>query len=165
MNVSKRIIRVENPQASDGAVSMAEQLGYGWALAPARLLPERVAAVIDLSNAEPDPAPAAAGSRPPKLVNWRRSKHPILLAWPSEDGRTLQAWCPGCGRFHQHGRHGAIEDHGPCSCALHAEPYRMRRIPCTCPPGAGDGPREAHCSGNSRSPFKESGYMVREIRP
>jgi hypothetical protein len=140
-------------------------------LAEFGLLPGREGEVIDLSNAEPGPAPAANGSGPPRLVHWRRSKHPILMAWPSEDGRTLQAWCAPCGRFHTHGRHGhpgtcwRLLRGRECECALHAEPYSMRRIPCTCPPGSGDGHRGAHCASLSRSPMKATGYVVREVRP
>jgi hypothetical protein len=47
MNLHERIAYIENSQASD-AVSIAEQLGYGWALSPARR--RGGGEVIDLSN-------------------------------------------------------------------------------------------------------------------
>jgi hypothetical protein len=33
---------------------------------------------------------------------------PVLLAWASEDGKQLAAWCPHCQRFHWHGRDNGL---------------------------------------------------------
>ncbi len=97
-------------------------------------------------------------------MNARRSKYPILPAWPSEDGRTLRAYCPWCQVWHTHGRHGADEDCGPdCPCQMHGGNHN-KPWPCRCGPGSGDGHRIAHCADLSRSPFKERGYVVREVR-
>jgi hypothetical protein len=137
-----------------------------YQLAACGLLPAGAGAVIDLSNSEPEPAPVTNGSGPPKLVNWRRSKYPMLMAWPSADGRTLQAWCPPCGKLHTHGRHGADQDCGPaCPCPMHGGGHNSLRSPCLCPPGSGDGHRGAHCASLSRSPMKATGYVIREVRP
>lgn len=58
-----------------------------------------------------------------------------LLARRSPDGRQLIVNCPGCGQQHYHGRHD-----GTCGAL---DPFG--RTPCTCPTGAGDGHRAAHC--------------------
>jgi hypothetical protein len=98
-------------------------------LAAHGLLPALGGAVIDLSNSS---EPVRTAGTPPRLVNGRRSKFPVLMAWPSANGRTVSAWCPHCCRYHTHGR--------------------------------GDGHRVAHCAGDS-SPFKDTGYVIREVRP
>jgi hypothetical protein len=117
------------------------------------------AAVIDLCYGPDD-------HQPPPRARRRRTRWPrgtvVLRAVASEDGRTLAAWCVYCHREHTHGRHGACEP-GTCDCQLHAKPYRMRRVPCTCPVGSGDGPRGAHCRPGS--PLAERDYWVQEARP
>ena len=155
MMLSQRIFRIENPQASNGAVSIAEQLGYGYDLvAPARR-GGHVAEVIDLSI----PTPARPQRRKRRRRRWPRGAV-VLRAVPGWGGRTLLAWCPYCHKEHVHGRHGAIEWCGEdCPCALHADLHGRHR--CTCPVGSGDGPREAHCRRDSGSPFK--GYWVTEV--
>lgn len=131
--------------------------------------------VIDLARPSPSGQARQAGrmaadarpviSWPPRLVNPRRSKFPILPAWPGPDGRTLQAWCPWCQVWHVHGRHGADADCGPaCPCGMHGGRHHSYRGPCLCPPGSGDGHRGAHCYSLSRSPLKETGYVIREVR-
>ena len=149
------------PSMHDGAgqgtcVSIGEQI----AAIEAELAAEARGAVIDLSSPS---APAKPVNGRPRLVNARRSKFPVLIAWPSESGRTLNAWCPPCGIFHVHGRHGADSDCGPgCECRLHNGNHHSAAA-CLCRPGSGDGHRVAHCVGES--PFKQGGYVVREIRP
>jgi hypothetical protein len=104
----------------------------------------------------------------PKPVIYRRRKRrrtrwpagdPVLLATPSENGKTLEAWCVYCHRVHTHARHGAIEDCGPdCPCQLHADPQGRHR--CDCRLGSGDGHRVAHCA---EGPFRRGGYWIREV--
>ena len=128
--------------------------------------------VIDLARPSPNgqAGRTATGTRtgewPPRLVNWRRSRHPVLAAWPSANGVTLLAWCPWCQVWHVHGRHGADSDcaRRGCRCQLHGGNHHAR-LPCTCPPGSGDGHRTAHCYSLSRSPLKATGYVIREVRP
>jgi hypothetical protein len=127
----------------------------------AELAAERGQAVIDLSSTAPGQAPRRARKGRRRGPGSRTL--PILLATPGPSGRTLEAWCPPCRKFHVHGRHGAIEDCGPgCGCGLHLDLHRFRG-PCTCPPGSGDGSRTAHCSPGG--PFKERGYFIEEVAP
>jgi hypothetical protein len=122
------------------------------ALGLADELAVRPAAVIELSNA---PATVA---RPARRRRYSK-KYPVLLATSGLSGRTLLAWCPPDRKFHTHGRHGACPP-GSCGCGLHADLHGFRG-PCTCPVGAGDGHRSAHCIDG---PFKSTGYVVREMR-
>jgi hypothetical protein len=135
-----------NDSGSEGTLraAIAVALGHripvegGWATA-----------VIDLSN--PHPPPKRRKPRPGL---------PVLRAVAQNHGRTLAAWCCYCRKDHFHGRHGAIEDCGPeCGCLLHAD-YNGHYA-CTCPAGAGNGMRAAHCRGNT--PFIERGYYLMEI--
>jgi hypothetical protein len=119
--------------------------------------------VIELSNA------AAVNGQPyaPRKRKITRASYrgtPMLLAVASEDGIQLETQpCPFCRRPHYHGRHGACPP-GTCGCRLHEQHSPGRRHRCTCPVGAGDGPRAAHCRGYSPdSPFLAGGYVVKEI--
>jgi hypothetical protein len=148
------------PSINDPEIQRLEPCSITYQLAAYGLLPEREGEVIDLSNSGPD------DQRPPPRQKRRRVRWPrgavVLRAVASEDGRALLAWCVYCHREHIHGRHGADSDCGPgCGCQLHGG-GRCGRGPCTCPVGAGDGPRGAHCSSNSGSPLAESGYWVQE---
>lgn len=80
---------------------------------------------------------------------------PTLDARRSRDGRQLIVWCLYCARDHFHGRHSETND---CSYT------RDYDEPCTCPLGTGDGHRAAHCHDPS-SPYANSGYVIREVRP
>lgn len=80
---------------------------------------------------------------------------PTLDARRSPDGTHLMVWCLYCNREHSHGRHSDTYD---CPHAWD------RRDTCTCPTGTGDGHRAAHC-GDPASPYANTGYIVREIRP
>ena len=83
--------------------------------------------------------------------------YPVVLA--TRRGSLLTFWCPWCRRQHYHGAHGC---HDPqCACTLHQD-YRFGWDPCTCPIGTGNGHRCAHCTEPS-SPFKATGYIVREV--
>jgi len=134
--------------------------GDGLALGPQILAALRAGqarrhpVIIDLSN------PVTATT--PRPVRRRRysAKYPVLVATASGNGRTLLAWCPPCRRQHTHGRHGACPP-GSCSCPLHENLHGPGRTPCTCPVGAGDGHRVAHCVGPG-SPFKTGGYWLVE---
>lgn len=77
---------------------------------------------------------------------------PVLSGARSEDGVHIIVWCHYCNRDHTHGRHAG----GSLDCAF--DGYRGR---CTCPVGAGDGHRVAHCS-DPDSPYRETGYIVKE---
>ena len=66
----------------------------------------------------------------------QNNKYPILLAYVSDDGIQLVAWCPFCRKNHYHGS-------------------------CGDPTGkAGEGHRAAHCI-DPTSPFKETGYILK----
>jgi hypothetical protein len=152
MRITERIAHIENHQASGGG----DTLRTAIAAALGHRIPTEggtAAAVIDLSN--PAPPPKRRRRRAPAGM-------PVLRAVASEDGRTLAAYCCWCRRDHFHGRHGAIEDCGPdCPCKLHGDLHRYHA--CTCPPGSGDGHRNAHCRGDT--PFSERGYWIEEVRP
>jgi hypothetical protein len=131
-------------------------------------------AVLELSNGSPEPATVATrrprpATGPPRLVNGRRSKFDVLAAFPSANGRLLYGWCPTEQKWHAHGRHGHPDTcrrllrGAECGCRLHDDLHGFRG-PCTCPPGAGDSHRKAHCT-DPRSPWKQDGYEVREVRP
>jgi hypothetical protein len=140
----------------DGLSAIGRQL---LEIAGAELAGEAGTTTIDLSNAA---APARSVNGMPRLVNRRRSKLPVLAAWPSADGRFLLGFCPWCQKWHQHARHGADADCGPgCPCPMHGGGHLTARQ-CLCPPGSGDGHRRAHCPGDT--PFKTGGYVVREVR-
>lgn len=74
------------------------------------------------------------------------------------DGKCLTFLCPFCRRQHWHGAHSTLCD--SCGCELH-ENYN-RRGECTCPVGAGNGHRMAHCT-SPRSPWKHIGYVLLEV--
>ena len=123
--------------------------------------------VIELVGAAIAPAAACRPAAPRRrAAGMRRGPRtmPRLLAWPSESGLQLQAWCPWCG-WHYHGRHGSCEP-GTCVCPYHPDYHHpsVRRAACTCPPGSGDGHRVAHCTSPD-SPFQATGYWLEEIRP
>lgn len=81
---------------------------------------------------------------------------PILDAYRSEDSVHLLVFCPHCMIWHRHGR-----CHGGCTELRRAG----RRIdPCECPPGSGGGLLGAHCSCQ-RSPYRDTGYVLREVGP
>jgi hypothetical protein len=141
-----------NDSGSEGTLRTAIALALGH-----RIIVEggTAAAVIDLSYGPGDHQPP-----PPQRKRRRRKPRPampVLLGTASEDGRRLIVWCPFCGE-HAHGRCGACEP-GTCGCPLHLE-YTTRGR-CTCPVGAADGHRNAHCARNT--PFSERGYYVQEI--
>jgi hypothetical protein len=99
-------------------------------------------------------------------IPWQDQHHnpgppPVIKA--VRDGRVcLRFWCRYCRRWHYHGRHGACPP-GTCSCELHAGPRKLHGV-CTCPVGAGDGHRSAHCSDDDRpSPYRRSGYYLVEV--
>jgi hypothetical protein len=143
-----------NESGSEGTLraAIAVALGHripvegGWATA-----------VIDLSYSSDDHRPRQRRKRRP------RPGMPVLQGVASENGRLLIVWCPFCGD-HAHGRHGADADCGPgCGCVLHAAYTGRARVPCTCPPGSGDGHRGAHCRDGS--PLLATGYWIVEARP
>lgn len=74
------------------------------------------------------------------------------------EGRYLTFRCAYCGRPHWHGAHSSLCAPG-CPCELHRDYDRAG--PCICPPGSGDGHRAAHCTG--RSPYRRTGYVLREV--
>lgn len=77
---------------------------------------------------------------------------PVLDGY--RDGVHISVWCDWCRRWHQH---------GVCSGDPHCPAMRSGgRQACTCPPGSGDGHRVAHCH-HDRSPYAETGYIVREV--
>jgi hypothetical protein len=90
----------------------------------------------------------------------------IDLSWPAEppviyvirEGVQLTFRCRFCRRNHWHGAHGACTG---CDCELH-EDYQ-RRGACTCPIGAGDGHRAAHCTSED-SPYRHVGYVLIEVK-
>ncbi len=95
------------------------------------------------------------------------SREPIDLSVPHpepefvipavRDGKQLVFYCSLCRTRHYHGAHG---DCTGCGCELHAD--YQRRGPCTCPVGAGNGHRVAHCT-SPRSPYLATGYILREV--
>ena len=68
------------------------------------------------------------------------ASRPTLPAYRYYDGQavSLVAWCVYCVQWHWHGAGKA--------------------------PGAGDGPRAAHCV-NPKSPYRVGGYVLQEMGP
>jgi hypothetical protein len=75
-------------------------------------------------------------------------------------GVQLRFRCPWCRCWHYHGAHGSCYG---CGCELHRN-LHASRVPCTCPIGAGNGHRHAHCT-SERSPWRRTGYYLREVEP
>lgn len=69
------------------------------------------------------------------------------------NGPYVEVWCEHCKRDHQHGRHTP-------GTACRWDMMRPAEK-CTCPLGAGDGHRVAHC-GDPDSPYADSGYVIAE---
>lgn len=84
---------------------------------------------------------------------------PVLDAYATTDG-LLMVWCAHEARWHTHGRCGSW---GPTKECAHAR-RPMQGVPCTCPTGNGDGHRVEHCTCDG-SPYRTTGYMLREIGP
>jgi hypothetical protein len=141
MNDPRQTIAHDAHSGTQACPSISEQIA-----AIERELASEVAGVIDLSNGQACPKP----------------RTPVLRAIASENGRTLLAWCPYCRREHTHGRHGDCAP-GTCDCGQHADLHGFRG-PCTCPAGAGDGHRGAHCWPPT-SPFRATGYILVEVTP
>jgi hypothetical protein len=97
----------------------------------------------------------------PRPTDGNTSEPPTLEAYRSLDGATLHVWCQYCRVWHEHSAHASSPD-----CPLTS----MRRPPCTCPSGSGDGGRVAHCYDRN-SPYLrntgpwKTGYMLREVGP
>jgi len=83
---------------------------------------------------------------------------PILRA--RRDRRTLYVWCRYCRQHHGHGAHTSLCG-TECACPLHTSTGPRAKI-CLCPVGSADGHRGAHC-WNPRSPYKATGYVLREV--
>lgn len=45
---------------------------------------------------------------------------PILLGFPTENGKQLAVWCPYCVRYHYHGN---VEGHRLAHCKREKSPY------------------------------------------
>lgn len=73
------------------------------------------------------------------------------------DGPHLVFHCPHCKHDH---RHGACQQLPGCTRATRPDPFG--ELDCTCPPGTGNGHRSAHCTTRSGSPYRTSGYTLRE---
>lgn len=101
----------------------------------------------------PDDLLAALGTR-------RAPAFTIPVVEAVREGASLVFRCTYCrGRKHRHGAH--IEPcHPECACPRHGRPYSQ--LPCWCFLGAGDGHRSAHCR-NPASPYKQTGYILREV--
>jgi hypothetical protein len=126
-------------------VSISDQL-RAHGLLPARepaLAGAGQAMVIELSNAT------------------ARPRMPVVRA--VRDGVHLTFPCPWCRTNHWHGAHDSTRCRDPrCPCPRHID-YHRTRGPCLCPLGTGNGHRAAHCTEPS-SPFKATGYVVKEVR-
>jgi hypothetical protein len=82
----------------------------------------------------------------------RRPDSPTLNAYRTPDGYELRVWCDHCCDWHDHTAHRGDPD---------CHQTRTGQLPCTCPPGSGDGHREAHCPPDSG--YWTSGYILREV--
>ena len=82
-------------------------------------------------------------------------KCPILVGKP--DGGLIEVWCRYCNCNHTHGRCVSGAKNVESSCRH----YGHYGVPCTCPPGTGDGHRHPHCT-NMDSPYRDTGYIVVE---
>ena len=101
----------------------------------------------------PEPAAAVGVS-----ATVTRSGMPVVRA--VRQGKQLTFWCPFSRVNHYHGAHSIRCD--SCGCPLHEGTYWRGHGACTCPPGAGNGHRVAHC-WDPKSPFRKTGYIVREV--
>lgn len=110
-------------------------------------------------------------------------RYPIIHAWPTSDGSQLTFWCQHCKTHHVHGRHASLQsilrafgshtgNLGDVwleylgrfeSCEYNPDVPGGRGI-CTCPVGAGNGHRVAHCH-NTKSAYWEHGYYLHEVEP
>lgn len=113
-------------------------------------------------------------------------RSPVVHAWQTDNGHQLMFWCKFCTTHHFHGRHtgsDASDARGPRAgsvlplrlwrgylkrlrtCLYDPHCRGQRRAACTCPPGSGDGHREAHCWNRDPGPYYRRGYILREVEP
>lgn len=98
---------------------------------------------------------AAIGALDERIIDLAVPELGLPVVYARRLGVQLTFRCPHCKRHHWHGAH-STRCHG-CGCELHDG----RGYACTCPVGAGDGQRMAHCDQDS--PFYRTGYIVREV--
>ncbi len=84
----------------------------------------------------------------------RERSIPVIEA--VRQGNSITFPCEYCRATHWHGAHGSCDG---CGCHLHED---ILGWPCTCPIGAGNGHRVAHC-WNPKSPYKVTGYVLVEV--
>lgn len=119
--------------------------------------------------------------------------YPVIHAWPTQSGSQLQFWCRYCKDYHVHGRHmgtayiAAVDRsdaknswvprldavlplrlwkrylEGFANCTFNDCVPGGRGL-CTCPVGAGNGHRVAHC-WNTASAYYRHGYFLHEVPP